>query len=73
LNDAQKLALVDALENLDIHTFYGPIKFSKEGEFFHANTGLTPLALQIQGGKTVIIGPASVQEAKAQYPMKPWN
>jgi branched-chain amino acid transport system substrate-binding protein len=73
LNDAQKLALVDALENLDIHTFYGPIKFSKEGEFFHANTGLTPLALQIQGGKTVIIGPAAVQEAKAQYPMKPWN
>ena len=73
LNDAQKLALVDALEKLDIQTFYGPIKFSHEGEFYHANTGMTPLALQIQNGKTVIIGPAAYEEAKAQYPMKAWN
>jgi len=73
LNDTQKLALVDALEKLDIQTFYGPIKFSHEGEFYHANTGMTPLALQIQDGKTVIIGPAAYAEAKAQYPMKPWN
>ncbi|WP_054695033.1 amino acid ABC transporter substrate-binding protein [Desulfosarcina cetonica] len=46
LDEAQKLALVDVLEKLDIHTFYGPIKFSHEGEFYHANTGLTPLAFR---------------------------
>ena len=73
LDDAKKLALVETLEKLDIQTFYGPIRFSSEGEFYHANTGLTPLALQIQGGRTVIIGPEAYQEAPAQYPMKPWK
>lgn len=73
LDDTEKLALVDALEKLDIQTFYGPIRFSGEGEFYHANTGLTPLALQIQNGKTVIIGPDEYQEAPAQYPMKAWQ
>jgi branched-chain amino acid transport system substrate-binding protein len=73
LDDAQKLALVAALEKLNIQTFYGPITFASEGEFYHANTGLTPLALQIQGGKTVIIGPPDYQEAPAQYPMKAWK
>jgi branched-chain amino acid transport system substrate-binding protein len=73
LDEAKKLALVETLEKLDIQTFYGPIRFSGEGEFYHANTGLTPLALQIQGGRTVIIGPEAYQEAPAQYPMKPWQ
>jgi branched-chain amino acid transport system substrate-binding protein len=73
LDEAQRLALVEALEKLDIQTFYGPVKFAGEGEFYHANTGLTPLALQIQDGRTVIIGPEDYKEAPAQYPMKPWQ
>ena len=73
LDEAEKLALVDILENIDLNTFYGPVKFSGEGEFYHANTGLTPLALQIQNSRTVIIGPDAFKEADAQYPMKSWK
>jgi branched-chain amino acid transport system substrate-binding protein len=73
LSQAQKLKLVDILEKQDIQTFYGPIKFSQQGQFYHANTGLTPLAIQIQDGKTVIVGPPKYKEANALYPMKPWR
>lgn len=73
LDEAAKLTLVKTLEDLNIQTFYGPIKFAREGEFFHANVGLTPLTLQIQNGKTVIVGPPEFAEAKAQYPMKSWK
>lgn len=73
LDESQRLALVQALEKLDIQTFYGPVKFADEGEFYHANIGLTPLAIQIQNGKAVIVGPPEYKEADAQYPMKPWQ
>jgi branched-chain amino acid transport system substrate-binding protein len=73
LDEAAKLTLVKTLEDLNIQTFYGPIQFAGEGEFFHANVGLTPLSLQIQNGTTMIIGPPDFAEAKAQYPMNPWK
>jgi branched-chain amino acid transport system substrate-binding protein len=65
--------LVAVLEDLDIQTFYGQIKFAKEGEYYHANTGLQPLTVQIQDGKVVIVGPASEAEAELWYPLKPWD
>lgn len=73
LDGAKRDALLKALEALDIQTFYGRISFAKEGEYFHANVGLTPLTIQIQGGKTVIVGPAAEAEAKLQYPMTQWK
>ena len=73
LDESERLALVKALEELDLKTFYGPVKFASEGQFYHANIGLTPLALQIQNGVPTIIGPADFKEAKAQYPMKKWK
>ena len=73
LDASEKLALVKALEGLDIQTFYGPIKFASEGEYFHSNIGLTPLSLQIQNGNPVIVGPENFKEAAAQYPMKSWK
>lgn len=73
LDALEKLALVKALEGLDIQTFYGPIKFASEGEYFHSNIGLTPLSLQIQNGNPVIVGPENFKEAAAQYPMKSWK
>ena len=73
MDEKEKLALVEALEKLDIHTFYGPIRFAGEGEFYHANIGLTPLTMQIQNGAAVIVGPENLKKADVQYPMKSWK
>jgi len=65
--------LVKALEGLDIQTFYGRIKFAKDGDYYHANTGIEPVTVQIQNGVVKAVGPAKLAEAKAQYPMTPWG
>ncbi len=72
LGEAQRVALVKALEAVDVSTFYGRVKFATEGEFYHSNAGLTPLTVQIQGGKVAVVGPMKPAPAKAQYPMTPW-
>ncbi len=73
LSEANREALIKALEELEIETFYGKLKFAKEGEYYHANIGITPLTIQIQNGKVVIVGPEKDAEAAPQYPMKPWG
>ena len=73
LSEANREALIKALEELEIQTFYGKLKFAKEGEYYHANVGITPLTIQIQNGKVVIVGPEKDAEAAAQYPLKPWG
>lgn len=73
LSEAQREALVDALEKLDVETFYGRIKFATEGQYYHSNTGLTPLTIQIQNGKVVAVGPKEDAEAAPLYPLKPWE
>ena len=62
-----------ALEQVDIDTFYGKVKFATSGQYYHANIGMTPLTIQIQNGKTVVVGPKSSQEAAPQYPFTPWK
>ena len=56
-----------------MQTFYGRIKFATEGDFYHANVGISPLTVQIQNGVVKTVGPAAVAEVKAQYPMTPWS
>ncbi|MGD8959948.1 MAG: hypothetical protein PVI27_08895, partial [Desulfobacteraceae bacterium] len=73
LSESDREALVKALEKLDIQTFYGRLKFAEEGEFYHANIGLTPLTVQIQNGIVVIVGPEADAEAKLLFPMVPWK
>ncbi len=73
LDEGEKRALRDALEALDIETFYGRIDFADRGEFYHANTGLEALTVQIQGRRPVITAPAEFAEAPARYPTTPWN
>ncbi len=73
LDDGEREALLKALEELDIQTFYGRIRFAREGEYYHANVGLNALTVQIQGGTPVIVGPAEFAEAPPRYPMRPWN
>lgn len=69
----QRAKLVKALEEVDVQTFYGRIKFATSGNYYHANVGMTPLTIQIQNGKTVVVGPSRGEEALAQYPMQPWR
>ncbi len=73
LTEAQKDALIDALEKLNIMTFYGQIKFAKEGDSYHCNAGLQPVALQYQGGKTVEVGPGKLRVVAPKYPTPPWD
>ena len=73
LSDEERDALVQALEEIDVQTFYGRLKFANDGQYYHANIGITPLTVQIQNGKTVIVGPEKDAEAKSIYPLKPWD
>ncbi len=73
MSEAQRTSLVKALEQVDIDTFYGKVKFATSGQYYHANVGMTPLTVQIQDGKTVIVGPANIKDAAPQYPMKAWK
>ena len=73
LTDAQKDALIGALEKLNIMTFYGQIKFATEGDSYHCNAGLQPVALQYQGGKTVEVGPGKLRTVAPKYPTPSWD
>jgi branched-chain amino acid transport system substrate-binding protein len=72
LSEGARAQLVKALEGVDVQTFYGRVKFATDGEFYHSNIGLSPLTVQIQGGKVTVIGPAK-DAAKAEYPMTSWS
>ena len=73
LSEAKRAELIKALEAVDVDTFYGKVKFATDGEFYHANVGLAPLTVQIQGGKVAVVGPKKDADAAAQYPMTPWS
>ena len=60
--DPQKVR--DALANLNITTFYGPIKFSANGE----NNAKPMVTIQIQSGKVVTVYPADVANSTMTYP-----
>jgi branched-chain amino acid transport system substrate-binding protein len=60
--DPQKVR--DALAGLDITTFYGPIKFSANGE----NNTKPMVTIQIQNGKVVTVYPSEVANATMIYP-----
>ena len=73
LNEAARTKLVEILEKIDLQTFYGRVKFSTEGDYYHSNAGLTPLTVQILGGKETVVAPAASAQAKLIYPMTPWD
>jgi branched-chain amino acid transport system substrate-binding protein len=73
LDDAARTKLVDILEKLDLQTFYGRVKFAAEGDYYHSNAGLTPLMVQIIGGKEAVVAPPQDAQAKLVYPMTPWD
>jgi branched-chain amino acid transport system substrate-binding protein len=73
LSEAKRTELVKALEAVDVDTFYGKVRFATDGEFYHANVGLSPLTIQVQGGKVAVVGPKKDADAAAQYPMPAWG
>ena len=73
LNEAARTKLVDILEKIDLQTFYGRVKFATEGDYYHSNSGLTPLMIQITDGKEAVVAPPADATAKLVYPMTPWD
>ena len=64
-----RAALKDAIAETDIQTFYGPIRFEKDGAHYHDNIQPVPVLIQIQGGKTVAVGPKEAAAADFIYPL----
>jgi branched-chain amino acid transport system substrate-binding protein len=72
LDERAREALMEQLHKQDVQTLYGRTKFGPDG-------GIAlkpPIAVQIQGGKSVLVYPADVGGTKAgklMYPLTPWR
>jgi branched-chain amino acid transport system substrate-binding protein len=62
-------AVRQALFDLDIVTFYGPINFDETGK----NGGKPMGAIQIQDGVIHVVAPAETAVSDLQYPMPAWD
>lgn len=58
-----------ALRDMDIVTYYGPINFDETGK----NAGKPMVTVQIQDGDINVIAPAEGAVAEAVYPAPAWN
>ena len=59
-------AVRDALRELDIDTFYGPIRFDERG----VNVAKPMGTVQVQDGRIVVVAPAAVAEGALVYPAR---
>jgi len=69
---ADPAAIHAALKTTDItdHIIYGgPIRFDEKGQ----NPNIGVVMLQNQGGKPVVVNPAEAREAKAIFPLVPFD
>ena len=72
LQDKQREALMIQLHAQNVQTLYGRVKFGADGGIIHK----PPVAVQIQGGKFVLVYPkevGGVQAGKLLYPLAPWR
>lgn len=58
--------LRDTLANLEVMTFWGPIKFGPTGQII----SLKPPVFQIQGGTQVVIYPPEIQQSELRFGVK---
>jgi len=58
-----------ALQNLDVDTFYGHINFDETGK----NTAKPMVTIQVQDGVPVVVAPTDVAVAKLVYPIPAWE
>ena len=68
-----RAALKDAIAATDIVTFYGPVKFEKEGDHYHDNIQQVPVLIQIHNGGSVAVGPPDAAEGELVYPLPAWQ
>ena len=54
----------DAIANINLQTFFGPVKFDKR----NMNAASAIVLFQVQDGKRKTVGPKSVANAKFRYP-----
>lgn len=59
-------AVRDALRDLDIDTFYGPIRFDERG----VNVAKPMGTVQVQDGRVVVVAPAAAAEGALVYPAR---
>jgi branched-chain amino acid transport system substrate-binding protein len=72
IEQAGSLEMADvrqALYDLDVETFYGPINFDETGK----NAGKPMGAIQIQDGVINVVAPSVAAVADLMYPMVPWE
>ncbi len=69
VSDRDREKITNWLHTHEINTFYGKIKFDKDG----ANIAHPALAVQIQNGKIRTVYPDNVKDANLIYPFKPWK
>lgn len=70
LTEEQREKLAKALEEVKLDsTLYGPIQFATDGNWYHNNTGLKALTIQLMGGDQVIVGPKDVKLKDPVYPV----
>ena len=62
-------AVRTALRNLDISTFYGPIRLDSGGK----NTAKSMGAAQIQDGEILVVAPANAAVSEVIYPAPTWE
>lgn len=62
-------AVREALRNLDIDTFYGPINFDETGK----NTAKPMVTIQVLDGVAKVVAPTDVASAELVYPMPGWE
>lgn len=73
LSDDQRTQLAKALEQVDVKTFYGPIKFATDGNWYHDNIGLKALTIQMVQGNQVVVGPQDMKAKDPVYPVPPFS
>jgi branched-chain amino acid transport system substrate-binding protein len=72
LSEKDREALMEQLHKQEVQTLYGPVKFGADGGIVQK----PPIAVQIQGGKFVMVHPkeiGGVQAGKLMYPLAPWR
>ncbi len=69
LAPADRVRLMEKLHQMDLMTFYGPVRFGADG----ANRKHPPLAVQVQKLELINVYPAKWAEKKPIYPMPAWK
>ncbi|MBW1658866.1 MAG: amino acid ABC transporter substrate-binding protein [Deltaproteobacteria bacterium] len=68
-DEAGREALMKKLHDIDFETFYGKVRFGKDG----ANSAHPLVIIQIREGKVVPVYPVEVKKAAPAYPVPLWE